>query len=94
MQVSVAKPNLQVSRGSSWSRPLLVTRRRREPPYRLVAAVALPLAALAVLALVARRRFFRGVAVAAEAVEEAADAVEDAAEDLADVAREKAERAD
>jgi hypothetical protein len=93
MQVSVDKPNLQVRRGDSWSRPLLVTR-RREPPFRLLAAVVLPLAAFAVLALVARRRFFQGVAVVAEAVEEAADAVEDAAEDLADAARERVERAD
>jgi hypothetical protein len=94
MQVSVAKPNLQLRRGSSRFRPLVLTRRRREPPLRLAAAVALPLVALAVLSLVARRRFFQGVAVVAEAVEEAADAVEDAAEDLADAAREKAERAD
>jgi hypothetical protein len=94
MQVSVDKPNLELRRGNSWSRPLLVPRRRREPPYRLVAAVALPLVALAVLALVARRRFFQGVAAVADAVEEAADAVEDAAEDLADAARTQAERVD
>jgi hypothetical protein len=93
MEISVAKPNLELRRRDSRFPPVVIAQ-RREPPYRLVVAVALPLVALAILAVVARRRFFRGVAVLAEAVEEVADAVEDAAEDLADAARERAEDAD
>jgi hypothetical protein len=96
MQVSAAKPSLSLrrARSSRLRPPLVARRRRRQPPVRLVAAVALPIAVLAVLALVARRRFFQGLAVIADAIEEAADVVEDAAEDFADAAREQAERAD
>jgi hypothetical protein len=51
-----------------------------------------PLVVLGVVALVARRRFYLGVAVLAKAVEEVADAVEDAAEDLGDAAKARAKR--
>ena len=61
------------------------------------AAVAVPIAALGVLAYVGRKRLWQVAALAAEAVEEVADAVEDAAdfvedaaEDLGDAARAKA----
>jgi hypothetical protein len=105
-QVSAPKPQLPLRRARSLQfrppfvgdrsfqlRSPFVEQRPERPSWRVVGAVAVPLAALAVLALVARR-FFRGIAVVADAVEEAADAVEDAAEDLADAARERAERAD
>lgn len=72
----------------------LPTRRRQRPPWQVAVAAAVPLAALAAFAYVARRWLFQGAALVADAVEEAADAVEDAAEDLAEVARERAERAE
>jgi hypothetical protein len=107
MQVSAPKARLPLRRARSLQvrppfvgdrsfqvRSPFVEQRRERPSWRVVGAVAVPLAALAVLALVARRRFFQGMAVVADAVEEAVDVVEDAAEDLADAARERAERAD
>jgi hypothetical protein len=73
----------------------LYPERRPEPPsWRVVAAVAVPLVVLAAVAYFARRRFFQGVALVAEAVEEVADVVEDAAEDLAEAAKERAERSE
>jgi len=60
------------------------------PPWRRVAALAVPVAGVAGLVYVGRRWVWRGVAVVADAVEEVADTVEDAAEDLADAARERA----
>ena len=70
----------------------LPSRRRQQPSWRLIGAAAVPLVALGVVAYVARRRLFQGVAVLAKAVEEVADAVEDTAEDLAEAAQAKAER--
>jgi hypothetical protein len=94
MQVKVKTPTfppLGRTRSSRF-RPSLPTRRRRRPPWQLVGAAALPLAALAAFAFVARRRFFQGVALFAKAVEEVADAIEDAAEDLGDAAKARADR--
>jgi hypothetical protein len=61
-----------------------------QPVWRQAALAAVPVAGLAALAYVGRRRFWQGVAVVADAVEEVADTVEDAAEDVADAARERA----
>jgi hypothetical protein len=74
------------------SMPSMPTRRRQRPPWQLVGAVVLPVAALAAVGFVARRRFYLGVAVFAKAVEEVADAVEDAAEDLGDAAKARADQ--
>ena len=95
MQVSDARPQLSVKRVRSLQpRPPFVARRRQLqlPPWRLVVAAAVPLALVAVVAYLARRRLFQGVALVAEAVEEVADTVEDAAEDLAEAAKDRAER--
>jgi hypothetical protein len=54
---------------------------------RTMALAGVGLLAVAGLAYAGRRLFWRGVAVAAEAVEEVADTIEDAAEDLGEAAR-------
>jgi hypothetical protein len=72
--------------------PSLPSRRRPQPPWRLIGAVAVPLVVVGVAAYVARRYVFKGVVVFAKAVEEVADTVEDAAEDLAGAAEARAER--
>jgi hypothetical protein len=59
------------------------------PMWQRAAVVAVP-AGLITLAVVARKRMWQGVAVAASAVEEVADTVEDAAESVRDTARERA----
>jgi C4-dicarboxylate-specific signal transduction histidine kinase len=95
MQVSIPKTKIPLRRSrSSRFRTLYPVRQRQSqlPSWRLVAAAAIPLAALVVVALVARRRFFQGVALLASAVEEVADTVEDAAEDLAEAAEARAKR--
>jgi hypothetical protein len=95
MQVSIPKTKIPLRRSrSSRFRTLYPVRQRQPqlPSWRLVAAAAIPLAALALVALVARRRFFQGVALLASAVEEVADTVEDAAEDLAEAAEARAKR--
>jgi hypothetical protein len=95
MQGNAHKPRLQLGRARSRRfRPPLPGRQRRQSSWRLVGAAALPLAALGILAYVARRRVFQGVAVLAKAVEEVADTIEDAAEDLAEAAQARAERGD
>jgi hypothetical protein len=63
----------------------------RTVPKPVAIGTGIGVAAVATVALVARKRLWQGVAAVAEVVEEAADAVEDAAEDLADVARARAE---
>jgi hypothetical protein len=68
----------------------LASRRRQQPPWRLIGAAAVPLVAVGVVAVFARRRLFQGVALLAKAVEEVADTIEDAAEDLAEAAEAKA----
>jgi hypothetical protein len=60
------------------------------PVARVAVAVGVGVALLA-LAYVARRTFWRGVAVVADAVEEVADTVEDVAEDVRDAAQVRAE---
>jgi hypothetical protein len=97
MQVSIPKTKIPLRRSrSSRFRTLYPVRQRQQqlPSWRLVAAAALPIVGLAVIALVARRRFFQGVALVASAVEEVADAVEDAAEDLAEAAEARAKRSE
>lgn len=79
-------------RASLPARASLPSRRRQQPPWRLIAAAALPVIAVAGIAYVARRRFYLGIALLAKAVEEVADAVEDAAEDLAEAAEARAKR--
>ena len=64
--------------------------RERRPPRRFLAPLGVAVAVVAVLAVVARRRLWQAVGLAARAVEEVADVVEDAAEDLGDAARERA----
>jgi hypothetical protein len=103
MQVSVYNSRLPLRRSRTArlrrslsslpsSLPSVPTRRRQRPPWQLVGAVVLPIAALAAVGYVARRRFYLGVAVFAKAVEEVADAVEDAAEDLGDAAKARADQ--
>jgi hypothetical protein len=93
MDLSISRPDTALRRSRAFRfRTLYPVRRQQRPSWQLVAAAALPLAAVAALALFARRRLFQGAAALAEAVEEVADAVEDAAEDLAEAARERAER--
>lgn len=91
MQVKTPTLPLRQTR-TSRLRSSLPTRRRQRPQWQLAGAAALPLVALAVIALFARRRFFKGVATVAKAVEEVADAIEDAAEDLGDAAKARAEQ--
>ena len=57
---------------------------------RVLAIAGGAVAAVAVLAVVARRSLWQAVGLAARAVEEVADTVEDAAEDLGELARERA----
>jgi hypothetical protein len=57
---------------------------------RRLLAVAGAVAAIGLVALVARRRLWQALGFAARAVEEVADTIEDAAEDLGDAARERA----
>jgi hypothetical protein len=64
--------------------------RRQERDWRRLGLLIVPLAGLAALAYVGRRRLWQGIGLGASAVEEVADTVEDAAEDLRDVARERA----
>jgi hypothetical protein len=97
MEISVYTNKLPVRRArSSRFRPTLpafpplASRRRRQPPWRVIGAAAVPLVLLGVAAYVARRRVFQGVAVLAKAVEEVADTIEDAAEDLGEAAQAKA----
>jgi hypothetical protein len=59
------------------------------PASRRAAVLLVPVAGVAALAYVGRRRVWQGVALLAGAVEEVADTVEDAAEDLRDTARER-----
>jgi hypothetical protein len=93
MQVNVKTPTLpRRQTRAARLRSSLPSRRRQRPPWQLVGAVGLPLVALAAVALVARRRFFLGVALVAKAVEEVADVIEDAAEDLRDAAKARADR--
>jgi hypothetical protein len=95
MQVSVsdARPRLSLKRARSLQpRPPFAARRRQLPPWQLVAAAVVPLALVAVVAYLARRRLFQGAGLVAEAVEEVADTVEEAAEDLAEAAKKRAER--
>ena len=60
------------------------------PARRRAAVLLVPVAGVAALAYVGRRRLWQGAGVVASAVEEVADTVEDAAEDLRDTARERA----
>jgi hypothetical protein len=97
LQVNATKPRLPLKRSRRArlraSIPSVPTRRRQQqPPWRLIGAVALPVVAVGVVALVARRRFFQGVVLLAKAVEEAADVVEDAAEDLGAAAKARADK--
>jgi hypothetical protein len=99
MQVTVNSTRIPLRRARSSrfrpslsSLPSIPMRRRQRPQWQLVAAAVLPLAALAVVGYVARRRFYLGVALFAKAVEEVADAVEDAAEDLGDAAKARADQ--
>jgi hypothetical protein len=94
MQVSAPIPTLPLRRAHSSRFVPFAARRPQVPSWRLVAAVAVPLAALALVAYVGRRRLFQGIALFADAVEEVADTVEDAAEDLAEAAKERAERSE
>ena len=68
----------------------MMLRRRQERDWRRLGLLIVPLAGLAALAYVGRRRLWQGVGLVASAVEEVADTVEDAAEDLRDTARERA----
>ncbi|MFN2469772.1 MAG: hypothetical protein ABR583_02065 [Gaiellaceae bacterium] len=63
------------------------------PSWRQAVPAAAAVAALGLLVVFARRRFWQGLALVAEAVEEVADTVEDAAEDLSDAARARADGA-
>jgi hypothetical protein len=99
MEISVYTNKLPVRRArSSRFRPTLpplpplASRRRRQPPWLLIGAAAVPLVLLGVTAYVARRRVFQGVALLAKAVEEVADTIEDAAEDLGEAAQARADR--
>ena len=62
----------------------------RKIPKPVALGVGVGLAAVGTGALLARKRFWRGVAAVADVIEDAADEVEDAAEDLGDAARERA----
>jgi hypothetical protein len=93
MEVNAHKLRHGQTRFSSY-RPSLPSRRRRQPPWRLVGAAAVPLVLLGVVGYVARRRVFQGIALLAKAVEEGADTIEDAAEDLAEAAQAKAKHED
>jgi 1-aminocyclopropane-1-carboxylate deaminase/D-cysteine desulfhydrase-like pyridoxal-dependent ACC family enzyme len=63
---------------------------KKTPAVVLIAAGAVLAGGLVALAYVGRRRLWKAVAVAADAVEEVADTVEDAAEDLAEAAAARA----
>jgi hypothetical protein len=92
MQVSDYTTKIPVRRArASRFRPSLPSRGRQQPPWRLIGAAVVPLIVLGVVAYVARRKVFQGVAVFAKVVEEVADVVEDAAEDLAEAAQGRAE---
>jgi hypothetical protein len=93
MQVNAHKLQLGRARSRRF-RPPLPARQRRQPPWRLVGAAAVPLVLLGVVGYVARRRVFQGIALLAKAVEEVADTIEDAAEDLAEAAEARAKRDD
>ena len=96
LQVTAAKSRLPLKRSRTArlraSIPSVPNRRRQEPPWLLIGAVALPVVAVGLVAVVARRRFFQGVVLLAKAVEEVADAVEDAAEDLGEAAKARADK--
>jgi hypothetical protein len=93
MQVSAPKPRLPLKRSrTARLRASIPMRRRQQPPWRLIGAVALPVVAVGVVAYVARRRFYQGVVLLAKAVEEVADAVEDAAEDLGEAAQARVDK--
>ena len=86
--VLAATTRTQPPRTTGLRRVWTATTRAVPKPVALGAGVGL--AATAAIALGARKRFWKGVAAAAEVVEDAADTVEDAAEDLAEAARERA----
>jgi len=86
--VLAATTRTQPPRTTGLRRLWAATTRAVPKPVAIGAGVGL--AATAAVALGARKRFWKGVAVVADVVEDAADAVEDAAEDLADAARERA----
>jgi hypothetical protein len=92
MEISVYTTKLPVRRArASRFRPSVATRRRQQPPWRLIGAAVVPLVLLGAVGYAARRRVFQGIAVLAKAVEEVADVVEDAAEDLAEAAQARAQ---
>jgi hypothetical protein len=64
---------------------------RKVPAAVVIAAGAALSGGLVALAYFGRRRLWKAVAVAADAVEEVVDTVEDAAEDVRDFARARAD---